>query len=415
MCMCLHSRGVHLITPLIPGAQRGRLALLLAAILAIAAACSPGPAGASTESRLDQTKQKINQANQKKGVLSNEIAGLSGKIDRFEGRVSALRAEEHAAEVRLAAKQAELDQAEAEVKAAWEELRVLAKRLERSLSILRDRLVAIYQSGSSDMSELVLTANNYGDLIQRAEYLRQIQNRDETVVGRVRSLRDQQQALVVRLKKAKETIEVARDQIAIEEQNIASARQAVESQQNQLVAARQDRRSAVGRIDSHVDHLEEIEADLQAEIQQKIAAAQGFDALPAGPLTSPSAAGLIWPVSGALSSGFGGRSSPGGVGSTNHEGIDISVPEGTPLRAAASGTVILASYYGGYGNYTCINHGSGLSTCYGHQSAFAASHGQRVSQGQVIGYSGNTGASTGPHLHFEVRVNGVAQDPMGYL
>ncbi|MFA9400104.1 MAG: murein hydrolase activator EnvC [Acidobacteriota bacterium] len=404
-----------MITPLIPGAQRGRLVLLLAALLAIAAACSPGPAGASTESRLDQTKQKINQANQKKGVLSNEIAGLSGRIDRFEGRVSALRAEEHAAEVRLAAKQAELDQAEAEVKAAWEELRVLAKRLERSLSILRDRLVAIYQSGSSDMSELVLTANNYGDLIQRAEYLRQIQNRDETVVGRVRSLRDQQQALVVRLKKAKETIEVARDQIAIEEQNIASARQAVESQQNQLVAARQDRRAVVGQINGQVDRLEEIEADLQAEIQQEIAAAQGFDPLPAGPLSSPSAAGLIWPVSGPLTSGFGARSSPGGVGSTNHEGVDVSVPEGTPLRAAASGTVILASYYGGYGNYTCINHGSGLSTCYGHQSAFAASSGQRVSQGQVIGYSGNTGASTGPHLHFEVRVNGVAQDPMGYL
>ncbi|HNE78082.1 MAG TPA: M23 family metallopeptidase, partial [Solirubrobacterales bacterium] len=84
-------------------------------------------------------------------------------------------------------------------------------------------------------------------------------------------------------------------------------------------------------------------------------------------------------------------------------------------RAAASGTVIMASYNGGYGNYTCIDHGSGLSTCYGHQSSFAVSAGQSVSQGDVIGYSGNTGSSTGPHLHFEVRINGVAQDPLGYL
>lgn len=401
--------------PLTAGPQRGRLVALPVAVVALLCAWSADSAAASTEGRLDQTQQKIEQANQKKGVLSGQIAGLSGKIRGYESKVSALRAEEHAAEVRLAAKQAELDQAEAEVKAAWDELRILAKRLERSLEILRNRLVAIYQSGTSDMSELVLTANNYGDLIQRSEYLRQIQNRDETVVGRVRSLRDQQQTLVVRLKKAKETIEVARDQIAKEEQNIATARQAVESQQNKLIAARRDRRDVVGRINGHVDHLEEIEADLQAKIQEEVAAASGLNTLPAGPLSSPSAAGLVWPVSGVLTSGFGGRSSPGGVGSTFHEGIDISVPEGTPIRAAASGTVILASAYGGYGNYTCIDHGSGLSTCYGHQSAFAVSTGQKVSQGQVIGYSGNTGASTGPHLHFEVRINGVAQDPMGYL
>jgi murein DD-endopeptidase MepM/ murein hydrolase activator NlpD len=98
-----------------------------------------------------------------------------------------------------------------------------------------------------------------------------------------------------------------------------------------------------------------------------------------------------------------------------HEGIDIAVPEGTPIRAAKGGTVIMASYNGGYGNYTCIDHGGGLSTCYAHQSAFAASSGQSVDQGQIIGYSGNTGSSTGPHLHFEVRINGAAQDPMGYL
>ena len=136
--------------------------------------------------------------------------------------------------------------------------------------------------------------------------------------------------------------------------------------------------------------------------------------LPAGPMSSPSAAGLIWPLDGILSSGFGPRSSPGGIGSTYHEGIDISVPEGTPIRAAASGTVIMASYNGGYGNYTCVDHGSGLSTCYAHQSGFAVSSGQSVDQGQVIGYSGNTGASgsspgTGPGQSFERRDAGFAR------
>jgi murein DD-endopeptidase MepM/ murein hydrolase activator NlpD len=91
------------------------------------------------------------------------------------------------------------------------------------------------------------------------------------------------------------------------------------------------------------------------------------------------------------------------------------VPEGTPIRAAASGTVIIAGWTGGYGNYTCIDHGGGLSTCYGHQSGYAVSAGDTVSQGQIIGYSGNTGSSTGPHLHFEVRINGASTDPLGYL
>lgn len=420
MSTSLHFPRVHELNPLISGPARARfvfaLATALALLLAAAILVAPlGSADASVESKLDSTRGKIDRANQKRGVLTDEIKGLSSKIDGYETQVAALRAEERQAEQRLAAKQAELDRAEAEVQAAYRELKILAARLKRSLKVLSDRLVAIYQGGPSDMSELVLTSKSYGDLIQRSTYLEQIQSRDENIVGRVRDLRDQQKATVVRLKKAKDTIQSARDEIAAEERNLETARAAVESQQSELKSARSERRAALSEIDSEVNHLEEIEADLQAKIQEQINAASGVSVLPAGPMSSPSAAGLIWPVSGTLTSGFGGRSSPGGVGSTFHEGIDIAVPEGTPIRAAKGGTVIMASYNGGYGNYTCVDHGSGLSTCYAHQSGFAVSSGQRVSQGQVIGYSGNTGASTGPHLHFEVRINGVAQDPLGYL
>lgn len=401
--------------PLTAGPVRVRLLFALATILVVLLAWSQRPAAASTEDKLSETQSKIEKANQKKGVLSEEIAGLSSQIDSYETQVAALRAEEREAEIRLEAKQEELDQAEAEVKKAHKELVVLAKRLKRSLKILKERLVAIYQSGETDYTELVLASKDYGDLIERTEYLDQIQSHDETIVGRVRGLRDEQKAIVTRLKKAKETIESSRDEIAAEEQNLATARAAVESQQNELKAARGERSAALDQIESHVGHLEEIESDLQAKIQEQIAAASGYAVLPAGPMSSPSAAGLIWPVSGTVTSGFGGRYSPGGVGSTYHEGIDIAVPEGTPIRAAKGGTVIMASYNGGYGNYTCVDHGSGLSTCYAHQSSFGVSSGQSVDQGQVIGYSGNTGASTGPHLHFEVRINGSAVDPMGYL
>ncbi len=395
--------------PLNSRPAKTRLLLAMCALGLAFFAWAQGPATAAVEDRLDQTEEKLAEANDRKGVLSKEVSGLSERIGEYEARVSALRAEEREAEVRLAAKQAELDQAEAEVTEAYRELKVLAGRLKRSLEILSDRLVAIYQSGSTDVTDLFLTSADYGELIEQSEYLEQIQNQDETIVTRVRDLRDQQQATVVRLKNAKETIEAARDSIAAEEQNLAVARQAVESQQNELVAARGQRRAALSRVDQRVGQLEDIQADLQAKIQEQIAAASGLSPLPAGPMSAPSAAGLIWPLDGLLTSGFGYR------WGRMHEGIDIAVAEGTPIRASKGGTVIMASYNGGYGNYTCIDHGSGLSTCYAHQSAFAASAGQSVNQGQVIGYSGNTGSSTGPHLHFEVRINGAAQDPMGYL
>lgn len=421
VCTSLHCVGVPSLdfarsgaTPVRPASRPAVFLLAFAAVLVLTVFAGDR-AGASTEERLNQTRDRIAEQNQQRGVLTDEIAGLSARIDSYEAEVSALRAEERDAEMRLAAKQAELDQAQAEVDAAFRQLRALADRLQRSLAVLGDRLVAIYKAGDSNLADLILTSRSYGDLVESTSYIEQIQNRNESIITRVRDLRDQQQEIVVRLKRAKDTIESARDEIAAEERRLAAARQAVESQQAELRQVRAHRQARIDSIDSHVDHLEEIEADLQQQIAEQIAAASGVSVLPAGPMSSPSAAGLIWPASGTLSSGFGPRSSPGGIGSTNHEGIDIALPEGTPLRAAASGTVIMASYNGGYGNYTCIDHGSGLSTCYAHQSSFAVSVGQSVSQGQIIGYSGNTGSSTGPHLHFEVRINGVAQDPMGYL
>lgn len=421
--MSLQFRGVHFPSPLNSGpstvrGKQSRAALLLAfaAFAAVLTLLAGGPGAlASTQDKLDETQSKIADQNEKKGVLTDEISALSSRIDDYEAQVSALRAQEQDAEIRLEAKQAELDKAQAQVDEAYHQLKVLAARLKRSLAVLKQRLVAIYKAGDSGVTDLILTTKSYSDLIESSSYIEQIQNRNESIVGRVRDLRDQQEAVVIRLKKAKDTIEAARDEIASEKQNLATARKAVQDQQAKLRQVKSDRQAKVDSIDSKVDHLEDIEADLQQKIAEQIAAASGVSVLPAGPMSSPSAAGLIWPVDGPITSGFGGRSSPGGIGTTYHEGLDIGVPEGTPIRAAASGTVIIAAYTGGYGNYTCIDHGSGLSTCYGHQSSFAVSAGQSVSQGDIIGYSGNTGNSTGPHLHFEVRINGVAQDPLGYL
>lgn len=395
--------------------RRRRLSSLLAIGLALLATClvvvANAPAKSNSE-KLEAVEDQIGSVEEREGVLTSDITAMGDEISALEGQVSALRNQEAAAEEELAAKQAELDQAEAQLGEALDRLATLRGRLKRALVNLRERLVAIYTYGSTDITSVILTSEDYGDMIARTEYFDAIQESDENLAERVRSLRDEAKKLVRVRKIAKLTIEDARDAIAAKEQRLEVTRSTLESREGALLSARSKQRQTLKGIEGERDEHEEVAADLRAQIAQEIAEATGGMALPAGPLPSPSAAGLIWPLEGTLTSGFGYR------WGRMHEGIDISVPEGTPIRAAADGTVILMqSEYesGGYGNYTCIDHGGGLSTCYAHQSSFATSVGAQVSQGDVIGLSGNTGHSTGPHLHFEVRINGTATDPLGYL
>ncbi|HKF83472.1 MAG TPA: peptidoglycan DD-metalloendopeptidase family protein [Solirubrobacterales bacterium] len=395
--------------------RRRWLSSLLAMALALLASCLVAVASAPAKSnsdKLEAVEDKIGAVEEREGVLTSDIAAMGDEIAALEGQVSALRNQEAAAEEELGAKEAELQTAEAELKEALERLETLRGRLKRALVNLRQRLIAIYTYGSTDITSVVLSATDYGDMVARTEYLDAINESDQALAERVRSLRDEAKKLVRVRKTAKLTIEKARDQIAAKEQRLEATRSTLESREGALVSARGKRRQALNSVQGELDEHEEVAADLRAAIAEEIAEATGGVPLPAGPLPSPSAAGFIWPLEGTLTSGFGYR------WGRMHEGIDISVPEGTPIRAAADGTVILMqSEYesGGYGNYTCVDHGGGLSTCYAHQSSFATSVGAQVSQGDVIGLSGNTGHSTGPHLHFEVRINGTATDPLGYL
>jgi murein DD-endopeptidase MepM/ murein hydrolase activator NlpD len=396
--------------------RRRWLSSLTAMALALLASCLVGVAAAPAKSaseKLEAVEQKIGAAEEREGVLTSDIEAMADEISALEGQVAGLRTQEAAAEVELAAKEAELGQAEDELAEALKRLDTLRGRLERALTNLRERLVAIYTYGAtSDLTAVILSSEDYGDMVARTQYFDAINESDSALAERVRSLRDEAKELVRVRKVAKLTIEKARDQIAAKEQRLEATRSTLESREGALLSARAERRQALNSVQGARDAHEEIAAGLRSEIAQEIAEATGGMPLPAGPLPSPSAAGFIWPVEGTLTSGFGYR------WGRMHEGIDISVPEGTPIRAAADGTVILEqSEYesGGYGNYTCIDHGGGLSTCYAHQSSFATSVGSQVSQGDLIGYSGNTGHSTGPHLHFEVRVNGVPTDPLGYL
>jgi murein DD-endopeptidase MepM/ murein hydrolase activator NlpD len=384
-----------------------------AALLALLLIPAAAPA-ADLQSQLEAKRSQLQKVEERKGVLTTTISHYGDEIDRLTAAVASIRNREAAVRERLAAKQAELDEAVAELGAAQARLRRVRAHLKRALVALRDRLVAMYEMGSPDVISVLVGSSSLDDLAARTEYLDRLHGMDEAAVGRVRDLRDRVTKLVERLLDTKDRIEAARDEIASEKEALTAARTALQSHQRQLVDARAEREAALRKVR---DHEEELDGDL-SEIQGKIAAQlaeMGSTPLPAGPIKGGSGT-LIWPVDGPVVSGFGPRTINGSY--EYHPGIDIAVPEGTPIRAAASGTVSLQqseAESGGYGNYTCIDHGGGLSTCYAHQSSFAVSLGQSVSQGAIIGYTGCTGYCFGPHLHFEVRINGSVTDPMGYL
>jgi murein DD-endopeptidase MepM/ murein hydrolase activator NlpD len=391
----------------------GALCAAVAALLVLLVTAPAAPA-ADLQSELESKQSQLSKVEERKGILTTTISGFKGKIERLTGEVADIRNRQAAVRARLASKQAELDEAVAVLDTARAHLEQVRARLKRALGALRERLVAMYEAGSPDVISVIVGSNSLDDLAARTEYLDRLHGMDEAVVGRVRDLRDQVKSLVSRLRDSKNRIEDARDAIASEKEALSAARAALQSHQQELVAARADRETALAKVS---EHEEELDGDLSA-IQGKIAAQlaeTGSVPLPAGPIKGGSGS-MIWPVDGPVVSGFGSRTINGSY--EYHPGIDIAVPEGTVIRAALAGTVSLQqseAESGGYGNYTCLDHGGGLSTCYAHQSSFGVSLGQAVSQGEVIGYTGCTGYCFGPHLHFEVRINGSVTDPMGYL
>ena len=318
--------------------RRRWLSSLLAMTLALLASCLVAAATAPAKSdseKLEAVEEKIGKAEEREGVLTSDIAAMGEEIAALEGQVAALRTQEAAAEAELAAKEAELREAEAELKEAMERLDTLRGRLKRALVNLRERLVAIYAYGSTDITEVILSSEDYGDMVARTEYFDAINESDERLAERVRSLRDEAKKLVRQRKIAKLTIEDARDAIAAREQRLEVTRSTLESREGALLSARAERRQALKSIEGDIHEHEEVAAGLRAQIAQQIAEATGGLPLPAGPLPDPSAAGLIWPIEGTVTSGFGYR------WGRMHEGIDIAAAEGTPIRAAADGTVIL--------------------------------------------------------------------------
>jgi murein DD-endopeptidase MepM/ murein hydrolase activator NlpD len=378
------------------------------------------PVGTIAQSRLGDIQEKIEETQKKvdakrgsERVLTTEISGYNQRINALQGDITSLTTKVTTLQADLDRKRAILSRTQSELRYQRARLVRLKVRYRQTQRILARRLVELYQSDRPDLVTVLLNSKGFADLIEREEFIRRIGEQDRKIINLVAAAKLDAKETGERLEVLEKRQRTVAAQVLERRNQIAAARGELVDKRDGYASERSRRASRLGSIRAERQALEGSLDDLRAQeakIQNALAAASG--ALPAGPIRAGSGS-MIWPVNGPITGSFG-ESRPGHI----HQGIDIAAGEGTPIRAADSGTVSLIqseAASGGYGNFTCVSHTSSLATCYAHQSRFGTSMGARVSKGQVIGYVGNTGHSFGAHLHFEVRINGVATNPLNYL
>jgi murein DD-endopeptidase MepM/ murein hydrolase activator NlpD len=378
-----------------------RLAILAVGCLVLAA-----PASGDSGHSLGQVQASLSAARQKEARLTQELSSITGNIRKLEGRVGDVSQKLSVLEADLVLHERRLDKLDDLYAFETERLNFLRRSYATALHELNLRMIDLYETHDPTLVEVILESNSYQDALDRIHYLGSIAQQDKHIAAKVAVARDDVHATREQTKTVRARVHAETQVVAVRTAQQRDVRDQLLASKQQLAGKRTRHQTAL-KLTRSQEHKLETEADAlaaaDASIRGELAAAQS------GTDTTPSSAGLIWPVNGPVVSPFGYR------WGRLHAGIDIAVGYGTPIHAAAAGTVVLAGWVSGYGNYTCVDHGGGMATCYAHQSSYAVSQGASVGQGQLIGYVGCTGHCFGPHLHFEVRINGTPVDPLGYL
>jgi murein DD-endopeptidase MepM/ murein hydrolase activator NlpD len=378
--------------------------VLWAALPLLSDADTPG----SLQNKIDSAKGKIEHHRARERVLTSDISAANQRIGSLQSDITQLQTKQVRLQTNLEAKRAELAQIQEDLRRERAKLARLRDRLARARILLADRLVRSYKDDAPDVVTVVLEADGFSDLLERAEYMERISDQDARLIDRVTVAKTEAVATARKLDKLEQRAQEVARQIEAEVAQVVQVKGGLIDRRDQFAAVRADKAEMLASTRASRQEVEEHLAGLEKEQSAVLARLQGSSSPVSGPIKQGSG-GLVWPVSGPVTSGFGYR------WGRLHAGVDIAVPVGTAVHAAQSGRVAIAGWVGGYGNYVCIQHAGALSTCYGHNSSLGVSVGQSVSQGQVISASGNTGNSTGPHVHFETRINGNPVDPMGYL
>jgi murein DD-endopeptidase MepM/ murein hydrolase activator NlpD len=390
-----------------------RLLLLLA--LAFGLAAAPALAGdnygdqkAAVDAKLARLRVSIARSHAQESRLESQIGSLTSEIKSLQQRVGDVSSRLDSLDADLVLHRRRLGKLSQLYKLQTIRFNELKHEYRLALRRLNLRLIDIYKQNEPTTVDVLLAARSFDDVLDQLDYLGAIAAQDKRVAGQVASAKRQVKAARAKTRQVRRGVRMETEVINARAQQAAILRGELLSSQSRLSGARADKsRTLVITRKQVQDEIEESKA-LEAASATLAARlrASGASTSSSG---APSSAGFIWPVSAPITSPFGMR------WGTLHPGIDLGAPYGSAIHAAGSGTVVWCGWMSGYGNLVMIDHHNGLATAYGHQSRIAVTCNEQVSQGQVIGYVGSTGYSTGPHLHFEVRVNGNPVDPLGYL
>ncbi len=363
----------------------------------------PGPAYAqdldqeleNVKNQREETSKQIEQTKQDEQAYIGEIEQIEDNmLDVLDVLEELSRELDH---IRMQVQKTSL-----ELELAHKEMEDIEKELQDTIGRLNCRVAEIYKNGEHHYLQILMASEDFMDLLSKLKIMVLIAEQDAKIIQEIKTKRQAMASI-------RQNIHILNERQKEQEKELEQLVAEQEEKMQELDQAQQEKKRLLTATTDHKQALIAMEkqlAEKEAEIKKKLESLRHGNQ-PQGQ--------LAWPTQGVLISGFGNRHSPIFGTTMFHSGIDIANDTGTPVIAAASGQVIEASHMGGYGNSIMVYHGGGMATFYAHLSSFAAAAGQQVKTGQIIGYIGTTGWTTGPHLHFEVRVNGVAQNPLNFL
>ena len=343
------------------------------------------------QNEINALKERINQAEQSKTPYMEKKNQLDVQLNEANAKLSKLTNQVMALESDIKAKEADIEWLSGEEGKAKEQF--------------TQRMRALYEDNSFSYIEILFDSGSISDFFYRLGIIKQLAEYDQNIIESIAYQKEKTEEIKQQLNDDKVQVEAVRGQAQAERDRV----KALEAENQQILDAIN---SDIASAKAEQEMKEKENARIQNEIK-KILEEQAK----AGQTLTYSASGMVWPCPGykTLTSQFGRRFHPVLKIYRTHSGIDIAAPSGANIVAAAAGKVITSTYSSSYGNYVVINHGSGITTLYAHMSSRGVSEGATVTAGQSIGKVGSTGISTGPHLHFEVSVNGTRQDPQSYV
>jgi len=342
---------------------------------------------ANTQKKIEETKKAESEYTSQVNKVEETLIGALAELDSLNEKASIVKTEIDRLTIELVIKKKDLSDAE--------------NTLIEKNNILSKRVSVIYKNRNQNIMELLFESDSFLKLFTNFKLMNLFAMQDLKIVKEVAAIRQETED-------SKENIERLKSQERGQKKNLDALVGEAEKKKREIEAIYAEKKNLLSRTRANKESLIAMEKQLEAKEKE---VTKKLEALRYG--TAPGK--IAFPAKGILTSGFGMRVSPITGVNRVHSGIDIGASSGSNVIAAASGEILQAGYMGGYGNAILIYHGGGLATLYAHLSGFAVGTGQQVKQGQIIGYVGSTGFATGPHLHFEVRVNGVPVNPYKYF